>query len=266
MFDWLVIVRGGGDLGSGVALRLWRAGFRVVILESPAPVAVRRAVAFAEAVYDGAARVEEALAELVDARHLAGTLAAGKIAVAVDPAAKLIGCLEPYAVVDAIMAKRNAGTHIGMAPCVIGLGPGFTAGVDVRAVVETNRGPHLGRVLWQGQAEANTGTPGLVQGHGVERVLRAPAGGRLRARAAIGDIVEQGEVIADVGDQPVPAAFTGLVRGLARDGLEVRPGMKIGDLDPRLQPDLCRYVSDKALAIAGGVLEAILMCLRDEKE
>jgi xanthine dehydrogenase accessory factor len=266
VFDRLVVIRGGGDLGSGVALRLWRAGFRVVIVESASPIAVRRTVSFSEAVYEGAARVEEVNGELVGGEQAFVVAGSGRVAVVVDPEAEHVARLRPYALVDAIMAKRNVGTHMGMAPCVIGLGPGFSAGVDVTAVVETNRGPNLGRVYWRGGAEADTGRPGSVHGHGVERVLRAPTAGQLRTRRAIGDVVQEGDVIADVDDLPVPAAFTGMVRGLARDGLEVRRGMKIGDLDPRLDPTLCLLVSDKALAVAGGVLEAILMCIRDEKE
>lgn len=265
MFDRLVVVRGGGDLGSGVALRLWRSGFRVVVLESAAPVAVRRTVSFAEAVYEGKARVEEATAALAGPKEVGEILRAGTIPVVVDPEARQVNCLQPHALVDAIMAKRNLGTRTDLASCVVALGPGFTAGVDAHAVVETNRGPNLGRVLWRGQAEADTGTPGIVGGHGVQRVLRAPVAGRLRVKAAIGDIVEHGEILAAVEGTAIRAPFTGLVRGLAREGLAVRAGMKIGDLDPRLEPVLCQLVSDKALAIAGGVLEAILMCIRDEE-
>ncbi len=255
----LVVVRGGGDLGSGVALRLWRCGFRVLILESSHPVAVRRTVAFAEAVYDGHAQVEDADALLLPANEVTpNRSAADRIVVSVDPQAHLVQSMHPHAMVDAIMAKRNEGTSIRMAPIVIALGPGFEAGVDAHAVVETNRGPRLGSVIWQGRAETNTGRPGLVAGHGRDRVLRAPAAGTLQIQSHIGDIVEEGEIVAEVNGEPVRAPFRALLRGLARDGLRVHCGMKIGDLDPRLDPALCRFVSDKALAIAGGVLEAIL--------
>jgi xanthine dehydrogenase accessory factor len=161
------------------------------------------------------------------------------------------------------MAKRNTGTRIDMAPVVIALGPGFDAGSEVHAVVETNRGPHLGRVIWRGSAEPDTGDPAPVSGRGLSRVLRAPAAGRLHAARSIGDIVEEGDVLATVDGKPLRADFRGLIRGMARDGLMVETGMKIGDLDPRIDPSLCRVVSDKALAVAGGVLEAILVLVAE---
>jgi len=262
MFDRMVVVRGGGDLGSGVALRLWRIGFSVVVLESPNPVAVRRSVAFAEAVYDGRASVEEAQSCLVSSTdEVLAILGRRQVPVLVDPQATALGALAPCALVDAIMAKRNTGTSIEMAPVVIGLGPGFDAGSDVHAVVETNRGPNLGRVIWLGSAEPDTGDPAPVSGHGVSRVLRAPTAGRLDVVRSIGDIVEEGDVLATVNGTPLRAAFRGLIRGMAREGLVVENGMKIGDLDPRIDPNLCRVVSDKALAVAGGVLEAIIMLM-----
>ena len=262
MFDQLVVVRGGGDLGSGVALRLWRAGFSVVVLEAPRPTAVRRSVALAEAVYDGSAQVEELHAEAVSsAPEALSVTSARRIPVLVDPDGGSIGQLRPVALIDAIMAKRNTGTRIDQARSVIGLGPGFIAGVDAHAVVETNRGPNLGRVIWQGGAESDTGEPASVGGRAQSRVLRAPASGILRTVRGIGDIVEEGAVVAEVEGVPVRAGFHALLRGLARDGLDVRAGMKVGDIDPRLDPSLCRLVSDKALAVAGGVLEAVLMAL-----
>lgn len=302
MFSQLVVVRGGGDLGSGVAVRLWRSGFPVVILECEQPVAVRRTVAFSEAVYDGTCRVEEVTGRLVSSvqdieaalknigpaenspvgatpvgatpsggppcapqpstSHRRDSPLAAEIPVLVDLGAASLSALAPYAVVDAIMAKRNTGTRIDMAPFVVALGPGFTAGQDAHAIVETNRGPSLGRVIWSGAAEPNTGEPGAVAGKTSSRVLRAAVGGTLRTVRAIGDIVEEGEVVATVEGLPIRASFRSLVRGLARDGLSVEQGMKIGDIDPRLDPMLCRLISDKALAIGGGVLEAILYSLR----
>lgn len=256
-----VLVRGGGDLGSGTALRLWRAGFSVVILESERPAAVRRTVSFAEAVYSGQVFVEEAPGRLMTAADLRPVLLPEIVPVIVDPDAALLSSLMPIAVVDAILAKRNVGTHIQMGRCVVGLGPGFEAGRDVHAVVETNRGPNLGRVIWHGAAEPNTGNPGEVAGKGGRRVLRAPVAGILRTHRDIGDIVQEGEVVAEVSGEAVAAPFTSLVRGLAHDGLAVTPGMKIGDIDPRLDPVLCSRVSDKSLAVAGGVLEAILSML-----
>lgn len=187
----------------------------------------------------------------------------GDVAVLRDPEALALEVLRPTAVVDAILAKRTTGTTYVMAPIVIGLGPGFNARRDVHAVVETNRGPDLGRVIWAGEAEADTGEPGPVAGHTGSRVLRAPAPGKLLALRSIGDIVREGEPVAEVDGHIVRAAFHGLVRGLARDGLTVEQGMKIGDIDPRLDPSLTRRVSDKALSVAGGVLEALIMRLKE---
>ncbi len=253
-------VRGGGDLGSGVALRLWRAGFEVIVLEAPQPVAVRRTVCFSEAVYDGNVQVEEAHAVLASSIEIALMIMTQReVPVMVDPDAEYLPRLRPDALVDAIMTKQNLGTRLDMAPCVVCLGPGFEAGVDCDAVIETNRGPHLGRALWTGHAEANTGIPAPVGGFGSDRVLRAPRDGTLIGLKSIGHIVDQGEVVARVDGEPVVSNFAGMVRGLARDGLTVRAGMKIGDIDPRLDPELCRLVSDKSLAVAGGVLEAVLM-------
>lgn len=258
-----VAVRGGGDLGSGVALRLWRAGFEVIVLEAPHPMAVRRTVCFSEAVYDGSTEVEEAHGVLAPSAETALKLAARReVPVLVDPDATSLPRIRPDALVDAIMTKRNLGTRLDMAPCVVCLGPGFEAGVDCDAVIETNRGPNLGRALWTGRAEQNTGIPAPVRGVSSDRVLRAPVDGRLIGLRSIGTIVERGDVVARVGDEPVMSNVAGMLRGLARDGLHVGAGMKIGDIDPRLDPELCRLVSDKSLAIAGGVLEAVLMRTR----
>lgn len=260
MFKPRVVVRGGGDLGSGVAIRLWRAGFEVVILETRNPMAVRRTVAFSEAVYDGQSQVEEAHAVSAPSVEVALDLLSRSIVpVLVDPDAASLPRLRPDVLVDATMIKRNLGTRLDMAPCVLCLGPGFRAGVDCDAVIETNRGPHLGRVLWIGAAEANTGIPGAVQGATSERVLRAPTDGTLLGAKSIGDMVAVGDIVARVDGQPVVSGLGGLVRGLARDGHTVHTGMKIGDIEPRLDQELCHLVSDKALAIAGGVLEAVLM-------
>lgn len=257
--DECVVIRGGGDLGSGAALRLWRCGFRVVILEVERPIAVRRSVAFSEAIYEGAWQVEDAVAQRVKSAAEAGALMRdGQIPVMVDPRGETLPTLAPRVVVDAIMAKRNTGTSRSMAPVVVALGPGFVAGHDVDAVIETNRGPNLGRVLWEGAAEANTGKPGPVAGQTNDRVLRAPADGVIATRAGVGAIVERDAPLAAVSGHVVTAPFTGLVRGMIRDGIEVTLGMKIGDIDPRLDPALCALVSDKALAIAGGVVEAIM--------
>jgi len=263
VFDERIVLRGGGDLGSGVAVRLVRAGFSVVVLEAERPLAVRRTVAFAEAVYEGVTRVEEVIGKRVDVDEIPRALTrCGVVPVAIDPQALTVRDLRPYAVVDAIMAKRNTGTGLDMASCVVGLGPGFNAGRDVHAVVETNRGPHLGRVIWDGQAAPNTGEPAPVGGHTTSRVLRAPQDGVVRNCRCIGDIVEGGEIVATVGEAPVHAPFRGLLRGLSQDGLRDAAGLTIGDVDPRLDPRNSYPVSDKSLAVAGGVLDAFMKSLR----
>jgi xanthine dehydrogenase accessory factor len=246
-------------MGTGVAVRLWRSGFDVVALETPCPLAVRRTVSFSEAVFEGQAHVEEVIAVRArSAQEAMQILDDGAVPVLVDREGASIGTLRPGAVVDAILAKRNTGTTKEMAPLVIGLGPGFAAGEDVHAVIETNRGPDLGRIFWRGRAEANTGRPSPILGHSEARVLRAPVGGEVRESKRIGEIVDEGEAVAEVGGVPVRAVFRGVLRGLLRSGTSVNAGLKIGDVDPRLDPTLCYRVSDKSLAIAGGVLEALM--------
>lgn len=255
----LVVVKGGGDVGSGVAHRLVRAGMRVVITEIEKPTVVRRAVSFAEAVYEGEAEVEGVKAKRVEDVDRAFTLSDEDwILVVVDSKAEAVKTLRPNVVVDAVMAKKNLGTNLTDAPIVIGLGPGFTAGVDVHAVVETKRGHNLGKVIYKGEAEKDTATPGPIEGYTVERVLRAPADGMFRSDKKIGDRVEKGEQVAWVDGQPVLSQIPGVVRGLLRNGLTVRKGMKVGDVDPRGIVEHCFTISDRARAIGGGVLEAIL--------
>ncbi len=251
------LVKGAGDLATGVAIRLLHAGFAVVMTETEAPTVVRRTVAFADAVFSGSARVEGLEAALARSdEEVRLFLAQGKIPVIVDPGAKIRLTLKPPLVVDAIMAKRNLGTRITDAPAVIALGPGFVAGRDVHAVVETMRGHTLGRVIRDGAALPNTGVPGEVGGFGAERVLRAPAAGVFRGEREIGDTVEEGEVVGFVGDAPVASRLHGVLRGMLRSGLPVTAGFKLGDVDPRATREHCFLVSDKALAIGGGVLEA----------
>lgn len=259
MFDHLVIVKGAGDLASGAAYRLFRSGFPVIMTELARPTVVRRAVAFAEAVFDGRTTVEGVTALVARTPEDALSVARdGAIAVLVDPDADCVARLRPAALVDAIMAKRNTGTRIEDAPVVIALGPGFCAGADAHAVVETNRGHRLGRVLFHGGAEPDTGVPATVDGHGADRVLRAPADGVFTAVRRIGDLVRRGEVVGHVEGAPVVAPFDGRVRGLIHAGIPVRRAMKIGDVDPRATREHCFTISDKALAIGGGVLEAVL--------
>ena len=253
------MLRGGGDLASGVALRLQRAGLRVVITELAQPLVVRRLVSFAEAVYNGQTRVEEVLARRVETPVQAlPVLDQGEIAVLVDPPADSRHYFQPLVLIDGRMAKRPSELDRQAAPLVIGLGPGFMAGQDCHAVVETQRGHLLGRVIWLGASQPDTGIPETVGERGQERVLRAPADGPLVAQAEIGDRLETGQVVAEVGGKMVKAPFDGVLRGLVHPGLVVWRGQKIGDVDPRNNPEYCRLVSDKALAVGGGVLEAIL--------
>ena len=260
----LIIVRGGGDLATGTIVKLKRCGFPVLILEAASPSAIRRNVAFCEAVYQGTHTVEDMTCHLAASLDQAEAfLREGKLTVLVDPAGEAIPQLRPLAVVDAIIAKKNLGTNRAMAPITVALGPGFTAGVDVDAVVETKRGHDLGKVLWTGSASPNTGIPGIIGGYGKERVIHCPAKGILRNVKHITDTVSRGEVIAVVetenGTVPVEASLDGILRGLIRDGYPVRVGFKIADIDPRVEEYRnCFTVSDKARCIAGGVLEAIL--------
>ena len=264
MFDDLtIVVKGAGDLASGAIMRLHRAGFRVVATETAQPTTVRRTVAFSEAVYGGEVEVEGVCARRVAGHaEIVNAWREDVIPVLVDPRSEIVKVIRPPVLVDAIMAKRNCGTTLGDAPVVIGLGPGFVAGVDVHAVVETNRGHRLGRVLLTGEAEPDTGVPGEIGGHAAARLLRAPCAGLLRAKLAIGDSVKPGEVICWVGDTPVTAQIAGVLRGVLHEGLPVNEGMKIGDVDPRAAREHCFTISDKSLSVGGGVLEAVLYLIR----
>lgn len=264
--ELLVVVKGGGDLATGVAHRLHRVGMRVVITELPQPTVIRRPVAFASAVFEGEITVEGVTARLVDdpAQALA-CLDEGVIPVLADPQAQVVRALQPDAVVDATLAKRNLGTCLSDAPIVVALGPGFTAGVDCHAVVETERGHFLGRVITQGQAAPNTGVPGAVLGHAEDRVVRAPCAGTFRGKRRIGDRVEAGQPVARVDGEPVVPRISGVLRGLLADGLPVHAGMKVGDVDPRGVVEHCFTISDKARAVGGGVLEAILWLRRQKR-
>jgi len=255
----LVVVKGAGDLATGVIHRLHRVGMRVVVTELPQPLAIRRAVAFASAVYEGVWEVGGIVARRVaDEGAMDRALAANEVPVWVDRQAQIVQWLCPDAVVDAIMAKHNTGTTIADAPVVVALGPGFTAGRDCHAVIETNRGHDLGRVIFHGQAQSDTGIPGKVGGEAVRRVLRAPADGLFVGRREIGDLVQAGEPAAEVAGQPVVTPLDGVLRGLLHDGLTVCAGCKVGDVDPRAVVEHCFTISDKARAIGGSVLEAIL--------
>lgn len=265
----LVLIKGAGDLASGIALRLRRTGFPLVMTEMARPLAVRRRVSFAEAVYAGVCEVEGIRAHLCTPDAVTNVVQAGEIPVLVDPQTHSRVQLRPFALVDAVMAKRNTGTRVDDAPLVVALGPGFTVGVDCHAIIETNRGHDLGRVLWQGSAEPDTGTPGEVTGIGgrASRVLRTPAAGQVESLFAIGDHVTAGELLAvvrnaDGASSNLFAPFDGVLRGIIHPSVMVEAGMKIGDIDPRAERQHCFTVSDKSLAIGGGVLEAVLMALQ----
>jgi xanthine dehydrogenase accessory factor len=259
--DDLVVVRGGGDLGSGVAYRLHQAGYPVLVIDVEEPTAVRRAVAFAEAVYEDTVEIEGVRGELVaDLDDAIRTLRDGAVAVMQDPEAAVLEELDPAVLVDAIMAKGkfDTGTRRADADVVIGLGPGFEAGEDVDAVVETDRGHELGRVYYSGAASSYDGEPGERRGYTHERVLRAPTDGTWEPTVAIGDLVGAGDAVGHVGDTPVETEIDGLVRGLVHEGVEVADGTKLGDVDPRGEDVDPTKISDKALALGGGVLEAVL--------
>ena len=255
----LTVVRGGGDLATGTIHRLVRCGFNVIVLEVEKPTVIRRTVAFAQAVFDGETTVEGIQAVRTDGmEQVMKTLDEKRVPVLVDPSGMSINGLKPEIVVDATIVKRNLGTYKDMASIVIGLGPGFTAGEDVHAVVETNRGHDLGRVIYNGSAEPDTGNPGKIEGYGRERIIRAPVAGLIQTKAKIGNSVKKGDVVAFVDDTPVFAPLDGVLRGLIQQGLIVESQFKIGDVDPRNKPEYCFTISDKARAVAGGVLEAIL--------
>jgi xanthine dehydrogenase accessory factor len=259
MFSEIVVIRSGGDIGSAVAHKLHRSGFKVLILEIPKPLAIRRRVAFCEAIFDDEVCVEGVYGKRVqDLKTVHEAWNNDSIPVLVDGNVNIIKKLEVHVLVDAILAKKNINTSKDMAAFTIGLGPGFTAGKDVHAVIETNRGHDLGRIIFSGEAEKDTGIPGVIQGYAEERILRASASGIVKGVKDIGELVEAEEVVLYVGEYPVTSRIKGVIRGCIRDGMEVTKGMKIGDVDPRGNIRNCYTISDKARCIAGGVLEAIL--------
>lgn len=254
-----VLIRGAGDIATGIALRLHRAHIHVVMTDLPTPTAIRRTVCFSQAIVHGETVVEGVRAVLAaDAATAEVIMAQGDIPVLADPACACRTALRPDAVVDAILAKRNLGTAITDAPVVIGVGPGFTAGEDCHAVVETMRGHTLGRVIYQGSALPNTAIPGLIGGYAGERVLRAPDDGIFHTVLSIGAQVKSGDVAGTVNGHPMCCTIDGVLRGLLADGTPVFRGMKSGDVDPRCKEEYCYTASDKALAVGGGVLEALL--------
>lgn len=260
----LIIVRGGGDIASGTIHRLHRCGYPVVILETGFPSAIRRQVAFSEAVYDGVSEVEGVICRrAADWAQAQEILAGGEVAMLTDPDGGILTQVRPWALIDGILAKKNLGTNRQMADKTIGLGPGFTAGKDVDLVIETQRGHNLGRIIGSGSAAPNTGVPGLIGGYGRERVIHSPARGIFLGQRQIGDYVEKGSRIATIvtgaGEVPVEASLSGLIRGMIKDKYPVTEGLKIIDIDPRKgEYENCFTISDKARCIAGSVLEALL--------
>ena len=255
----LILIKGAGDIATGIAVRLKNAGMQVVMTEIAIPTTVRRSVAFSRAVYEGSAVVENITAKLVlDFAQIPAVLQQDEIPVLIDPRCEVLKSIHFDAVVDSILAKKNLSTDPTQAPVVIGVGPGFSVPQDCHCVIETQRGHDLGRCIYQGCAAKNTGIPGEIGGYTVERLLRAPCDGIFHPILAIGDIVKAGQTVAMVDDQPVTAQIDGIVRGLLQDNVPVKAGMKSGDIDPRGCYEQCFTVSDKARAVGGGVLEAIL--------
>lgn len=253
-----ILIQGGGDLASGVAAVLYRHGWEVVITELPNPLVVRRTVAFAEAVWEKEFKVEEISAVLCETdEDLNNSLKHGDIAIVVDPEASITKRMDFAALVDARMLKKDLPKTAPETLPVIGLGPGFEAGKNCLAVIETNRGENLGKALYQGRAQADTGTPAVVEGHGRERVLYSPVAGVVEAMVEIGEWVEQGSLLARVSGVEVRAPFDGLIRGMLRNGIQIKEHTKLGDIDPRNDPGLAFAISDKALIIGEGVLEVL---------
>ncbi|MGV8146790.1 MAG: selenium-dependent molybdenum cofactor biosynthesis protein YqeB [Alkaliphilus sp.] len=261
----LVLIRGGGDIATGIAYKLFKCGYEVVITEIEKPTVIRRTVSFAQAIFDGEANVEEVTAVKVhDVDGIEKVLKQKRIAIVIDDNGCIINKLKPHVVVDAILAKKNLGTHIHMAKMVIGVGPGFEAKKDVHAIIETNRGHYLGKVITSGTAQNDTGIPSNIGGYTYERVIRAANEGEIIHISKIGDEVKAGQVIAFIDKYEVKAKISGVLRGIIQAGIYVRVGAKIADIDPRAEREYCFSISDKARAIAGGVLEAII-CLEEKK-
>lgn len=256
----VILVKGGGEVASAVAHKLSHAHFRVCMTEIPHPIAVSRGVAFCEAIYDGEKEVEGVVAKLVNSTEdISPTWAESKLPIIVDPQASIRNSLHPDVIVDAIMAKRNLGTKISHAPLVIGLGPGFHIGKDANMIIETNNSENLGKVILSGEAEPDTGIPLSIGGLTEERVLHSPAKGILHSAKEIGDLVAAGDTVAWVNNQPVKAQIDGVLRALLRDGVEVDKQTKLGEVDPSGDKQACYTIRPRMRAIAGGVLEAILI-------
>ena len=261
----LVVIRGGGDIGSGIAHRLFMSGYKIVILEIEKPSSIRREVSFSEAIYRNEIIVEGMKGVFVkDYKSIKEEIEGGNIPVYIDGEGSIIEKLKPLTVVDAILAKKNLCTSRRLAPITIGVGPGFEAGIDVDLVIESKRGHYLGKVIYKGPAAENTGVPGEVMGYVEERIIRAPKSGIVKSFYKIGDTINIGDIVCQVDKERVMAQTSGILRGMIRDGLFVKEGLKIGDVDPRGIKDYAFTISDKARAIGGGVLEGI-QYLRGER-
>ncbi len=259
----IALIRGGGDLGSGIALRLHHAGFKIVITEIELPLVLRRTVAFANAIFEKEMTVEGVKSKFIsELNNISSLLQSEIIPVLIDPELNVLNFISVDVLIDARMLKSFHPNNLGKKPLIIGLGPGFIANKNCHAVIESNRGHYLGRVLWEGSAQENTGTPGKIGSVDNERVIRAPQDGLINNGISIGTIVKKGDLIGHIGNERIIACIDGCLRGLMHDGIYVHKGEKIGDLDPRLDPFLINFVSEKSLAIAGGVLEAITTYFR----
>lgn len=255
----MILIKGAGDLATGIACRLKKCGFDIVMTEISEPTTVRRTVAFSQAVFDEEAEVEGIRAVLASKKEeINNIIKDGNVVVLVDENANIVEDIRPDVIIDAIVAKKNLGTDIHDAKIVIAIGPGFTAGVDCHCVVETKRGHYLGKAIYSGSAIPNTGVPGDIGGYTKERIIRATDNGKIAPVAKIGDYVEKGDVVAYVNDTPIFAEINGIVRGMLQKDIKVFKGMKSGDIDPRCEKDHCFTISDKARSIGGGVLEAML--------
>ncbi|KAI3349728.1 EF2563 family selenium-dependent molybdenum hydroxylase system protein [Clostridium botulinum] len=255
----MIVIKGAGDLATGVATRLKKCGFNIVMTEISQPTTVRRTVAFSQVVYDEKVEVEGITAVLASNKEdINKIVEEGNVAVLVDEKAKIIDEIKPEIIIDAIIAKKNLGTKIDDANIVIALGPGFTAGIDCHCVIETKRGHYLGKAIYKGSAIPNTGVPGEVGGFSKERIIRAITDGKILPVSKIGDYVKKGDIVAYVNETPVLAKLDGIVRGMLQKDVSVFKGMKSGDIDPRCEKNHCFTISDKARSIGGGVLEAIL--------
>lgn len=267
----LVILRGGGDIASGIAQKVFRSGFPLIITETENPTMVRRTVSFAECIYSGRMEIEDLFSERVQGEILSEKLdfamrllKRDTIPVLVDPECEILELVKPKILIDAILAKKNLGTQIDHAQIVIGVGPGFDAGSDCHAVIETARGHDIGRIIFDGSASENTGIPGPIGGYTSERLLRSPEKGTFKSIKKIGDQVSKGDLVAKVDEFEIFSEIPGVIRGLIRDDLLIPKGFKVGDIDPRAKPEHCMTISDKSRSIAGGVLEAIFILLKKQ--